>query len=229
MRKIFLAGLSATVLAIGGCGGGGEEKKGDTAPAVGAPASTAAQGIDCKAATEEADKAVCGDKQLLALDAEMTRLLALTKADPKPAFTPAELAKAEDDFVTARTMCGQSPDLKACIAADYAERIADLRQGSSHARSEDAKGVSDGPFAYRCEGLDALISATFINTESSVAMLKWLDKTQYLVSAPTGSGAKYLGKSDDGGEVSFWTKGDEALFQLPGAKELRCKQEPEDD
>lgn len=192
-----------------------------------APAGTAAvkpASLDCATATELADKLICGDAQLARMDQEMHRLYQLAAADKQSVPAGDALTTAQDGWIAARNQCGADADPKSCIAWDYAERVHQLRQGSSRARTEDSKGISEGPVAYRCKGLDALIGATFVNADPSVVFLEWLDQSQALTQAPSGSGAKYTGKSGDG-EYMLWIKGEEAMFQKPGGPEMNCAEE----
>jgi hypothetical protein len=58
--------------------------------------------------------------------------------------------------------------------ASYVIRIAELRQGYADARSEDARGISIGPKAARCESFDALLGVTFVNGDEPAARLSCL-------------------------------------------------------
>ena len=186
---------------------------------------TACGGEADKAAPEKAEAAApaTADAQLAALDREVARLQALATND-KQAIP--EVIAAQAAFAAARDTCGAGADAKACLVPLYAARAHALREGSAGARAEDPKSISIGPMPLKCDGIDALISVSYLNADPGVAYLAWGgDKSVTLTQEASGSGAKYSGK-DASGAVSFWTKGDEALLTLPGAAEAKCKFEP---
>lgn len=194
--------LTCAVLLLAGCGG----KTDKEAPA---KADTAAPAV--------------ADGQLAALDSEVARLQTLA-ANDKQAIP--EVLKAESAFAAAREKCGAGADAKACLVPLYAARAHALREASAGARVEDPKSISIGPLPLKCDGIDALISVSYLNADPSVAYLAWGgDKSATLTQEASGSGAKYGGK-DVSGTYSFWTKGDEAMLTLPGAAEAKCKFEP---
>lgn len=195
-RAIAFAGA---VLLLTGCGGEAE-----------------------KAAPVKADTAapVAADAQLAALDGEVTRLQSLAAGDKQ---TIPEVLAAENAFVAARDKCGTGAEAKACLVPLYAARAHALREASAGARAEDPKSISIGPLPLKCDGVDALISVSYLNADPGVAYLAWGgDKAVTLTQEASGSGAKYGGK-DASGAYSFWTKGDEAMFTRPGAAEAKCK------
>lgn len=196
LRAIALAGA---VLLLTACGGEAEKEasaKTDTA----APADA--------------------DTQLAALDSEVARLQTLA-ANDKQAIP--EVLKAESAFAAAREKCGADADAKACLVPLYAARAHALREASAGARAEDPKSISIGPLPLKCDGIDALISVSYLNADPGVAYLAWGgDQAVTLTQEASGSGAKYGGK-DASGTYSFWTKGDEAMLTLPGAAEAKCK------
>lgn len=197
-RAIALAGA---VLLLTGCGSEADKK----APAKDAAAPAAA------------------DAQLAALDGEVARLQTLAAGD-KQAIP--EVLKAESIFVAARDKCRAGAEAKACLVPLYAARAHALREASAGARAEDPKSISIGPLPLKCDGIDALISVSYLNSDPGVAHLAWGgDKSVTLTQEVSASGAKYGGK-DASGVYSFWTKGDEAMLTRPGATETKCKFEP---
>jgi len=228
--KIVLLGSAGILAACGGAEGG--PAKSSAAGANGAAdsngstnSSASEPSFDCATAIEPAEKLICGDSQLAAMDREVARLYQLAIKDKSSVPTADALAMAQDEWITARNQCGADADLRSCIAWDYAERAHKLRQGSAAARAADPAGISDGPVAYRCKGLDMLISATYLNSDPGVVYLEWGEDSLALMQTASGSGAKYTAKSDEG-DYSFWTKGEEAMFQRPGVLETTCAEEP---
>lgn len=196
MRAIALAGA---VLMLTGCGGEADKATPEKAEAA-APATA--------------------DAQLVALDGEVARLQALAASD-KQAIP--EVIAAQTAFTAARDKCAEA---KACLLPLYAARAHALREGSVAARADDPKSISIGPLPLKCDGIDALISVSYLNADPGLAYLAWGgDKAVTLMQEVSGSGAKYGGK-DARGAYSFWTKGDEAMLTLPGATAAKCKFEP---
>lgn len=218
----------AAVTMLSGCGSpaaSDAEQKGEgTAAATASAAASAAKAsFDCAKAGSSAEKLVCSDPLLAELDVETARLYALAEATPGgDAQRMAELRATQRGWIKGRDDCWKADDEKACVTASYAGRILDLRQGYANARSADGAGISMGPLALACDGLDFGIGAVFINGSTSLAQLAWKDRAVTLASGPTGSGAQYTGSAFDG-EYRLWTKGDEALFTLPGKPEAKCR------
>lgn len=175
------------------------------------------------AAKTDAAAPVAADTQLAALDGEVARLQALA-ANDKQAIP--EVLAAQNAFVAARDKCGAGAEAKACLVPLYAARAHALREASAGARADDPKSISIGPMPLKCDGIDALISVSYLNADPGLAYLAWGgEKALTLVQEVSGSGAKYGGK-DASGAYSFWTKGDEAMLTRPGAAEAKCKFEP---
>jgi len=88
-----------------------------------------------------------------------------------------------------------------------------------NALAQTASGTGSGEqkiFTYRCDD-NSEVAVTFFQTDPPKAQLNRNGQMWTLPIAPSGSGAKY---SD--GHTTFWTKGDEAMFELDG-KTLNCK------
>ncbi len=202
MPTLRMVALASAALMLTGCGGEAD-----------------------KAAPEKAEAAApaTADAQLVALDAEVARLQALAASD-KQAIP--EVIAAQTAFTAARDNCGAGAEAKACLVPLYAARAHTLREGSVAARADDPKSISIGPLPLKCDGIDALISVSYLNSDPGLAYLAWGgDKAVTLTQEVSGSGAKYGGQ-DASGAYSFWTKGDEAMLTLPGATEAKCKFEP---
>lgn len=191
--------LASAVLLMAGCGSKADKKETAKADAA-APATP--------------------DAQLAALDGEVARLQKLA-ANDKQMFP--EVLKAESAFTAAREKCGTGAEAKACLVPLYAARAHALREASAGARADDPKSISIGPLPLKCDGIDALISVSYLNADPGLAYLAWGgDKAVTLTQEASASGAKYAGK-DASGAYSFWTKGDEAMLTRPGATEAKCK------
>ncbi len=181
--------------------------------------------FDCTKTDHDVEDAICASADLAELDVELARLYDLARKGPHLGDRSAELLESQRSWIRSRNECWKSTiGIETCTANSYAFRIAELREGYSDARTE--KGASDGPFAYRCDGLDAIVGATFVQTSMPMVVLSWLDRSVVLPLVPSGSGAKYASDIWDGGEALFWTQGEEALFAEPGGAELACVETP---
>jgi uncharacterized protein len=178
--------------------------------------------FDCAKASGTTEKLICDDGQLGALDGEMARLYGLARdgADMTEADKDT-LTEAQRDWLATRDECGDAPDPRVCVQAAYLNRIAELRETYANVRGGDDKGISLGPFAVACDGMADDARLIFVNTDPSLAYLVWPDRSLVLTQTMSGSGARYAAK-EDGGEVVFWNKGDQAQFQRPGHDDTTC-------
>ena len=193
-----------------------------------ASAGSLAPSFDCAKAQSDAEEAVCASDALASLDLELARLYRLAIKGPNAAADRVEaLKQSQRDWLRERSECWRaSIGLEACVANAYAFRIHALREGYSDARSDDANGASLGPVAYRCDGLDALLGAVFVNTREPLVSLSWLTFGIVLPRVESGSGAKYASDLWDSSPALFWTQGDTAIFAPPGGAEVQCRREP---
>ncbi len=184
---------------------------------------TAAPSFDCTKTDSAAAEQVCEDKELAALDQELTRLFALAKNGPHiTASRRKELIATQRSWIKGRDECWKGRDLRRCVMESYVMRIHELRQGYADARSQDSKGISQGPLVVWCDRLDALIGLTFIGNTPKHAYLEWLDQSIITTLEPSGSGSRYTAHYDDGAFV-FWIKGDVATFERPQQGTLNCR------
>ncbi|RVT81659.1 hypothetical protein DXV76_19635 [Rhodobacteraceae bacterium CCMM004] len=183
--------------------------------------------FDCAAAESSAEEAVCANPALAELDLEVSRLYDLAVDGPSMYQARLnELRAIQRGWVKGRDDCWKaSVPLERCVAESYAMRIDELRTGYADSRGDDDAGTALGPFAYRCDGLDALVSAVFVNTTDSLVSLRWRDNAVVLARVPSGSGARFAQDYADG-RFEFWTQGDEASFQTPAGGALSCVEEP---
>ncbi|QEW18287.1 Membrane-bound lysozyme-inhibitor of c-type lysozyme [Marinibacterium anthonyi] len=166
--------------------------------------------FDCAKAESAAEKAVCASPDLAAMDTEVTRLFDLALHGPHMTDDAAATLKAyQRGWIKGRDDCWKADDLQTCVRNSYAVRIDELRRDYADARAED--GPSLGPYAYVCDGIDAGISASFVNTGDSLVVLRWQDIVLVLPQGMSGSGARY--EADD---TVFWIKGDDATLTLDG-------------
>ncbi len=181
--------------------------------------------FDCARASHEVETAICGSAALAALDVELSRIYALALNGPNVSADRAqELKEIQRGWVKGRNECWNEVDgINACIAASYALRIDELRTGYADARA--GEGASTGPFAYACDGLGALVSAVFVNTDAPLVSLRWRDTAVVLPRVPSASGAKYETDVYQDGTYVFWTQGAEATLDAATGQALNCRQE----
>lgn len=184
-----------------------------------------ATSFDCARASASVEKLICRDPQLKQMEIELTRLYRLALTDDHSVPRPDKVEIEQRFWVDARNQCATKAEPKACTIRSYAERAHQLRQGSAIARTKDPSRLTDGPVAYRCAGLNALIAATFFNVEPRVVYLKWANTSATLIQVPNDYASQYNGK-DLQGSYGFWQTGDEALLQIPGSRQMRCTVEP---
>jgi uncharacterized protein len=181
--------------------------------------------FDCAEARASVEKLICRDPQLTQMDIELTRLYRLALSDEHSVPRPDKVMIDQQFWIEDRNQCASEPAPKACTIRRYAERAHQLRQGSAIVRTRDPDRLTEGPLAFRCTGLNALIAATFFSTQPGVVYLKWANTSITLNQVQSDSGTRYTGK-DYQGNYSFWQNGNVVLFQKPGSGALSCTAEP---
>ncbi|WP_096511351.1 MliC family protein [Pseudomonas izuensis] len=184
-----------------------------------------ATSFDCARASATIEKLICRDPQLKQMEIEMTRLYRLALTDDHSVPPPDKVEIDQRFWVIARNQCATEAEPKTCTIRSYAERAHQLRQGSAIVRTKDPHRLTDGPVAFRCAGLNALIAATYFHVEPRVLYLKWANTSVTLVQVPNVSATQYNGK-DFRGNYSFWQDGNDAWLQLPGSGRMTCTAEP---
>lgn len=176
------------------------------------PSRAITASFDCDRARGQAQELICGDPGLAAMDREVARLSAL-------AVEPASQAEWEQQ----RGACDKADELRQCVMAAAMFKIHRLRQGSEAARA--GEGLSVGPVAFTCRGLEGSVEATFVNADPGAVALEWGGQVIAIDQAMSGSGARYEGRWN-GQPYVFWNKGREATFTVPGKGDLQCSEAP---
>lgn len=189
------------------------------------PAPTYKTSFDCGDARARVEKLICHDPQLAQMDIELMRLYRLALTDEHSVPLPDKVMRDQQFWIDARNQCGTAPEPKTCTVRSYAERAHQLRQGSAIVRTKDPDRLTDGPLAFRCIGLNALIAATYFHTQPGVVYLKWANASITLNQVPSDSGSRYIGK-DYQGNYSFRQNDYGVFFQKPGSGEMSCTVEP---
>jgi uncharacterized protein len=160
---------------------------------------------------------VCGSPLLTALDAETARLYRLATG-PREPVVAIGARQAQRDWLRERNRCAKTATRETCVRDQYLARIAGLRVASRAAREDDG-GISRGPFAFRCENTDGLLTVIFVNSEPAFASISHLGRRQTLRRALAASGARY---EDADGRV-LWEHQGEATYRTgAAAPEIRC-------
>ncbi|WP_419710615.1 MliC family protein [Pseudomonas sp. NFX224] len=194
-----------------------------TVPCAHAPPFTTS--YDCATATATVEKLICRDSQLAQMDIELMRLYRLALTDEHSVPLPDKVLIDQQFWVEDRNQCASQADIKACTIQSYAKRAHQLRQGSAIVRTKDPSRLTEGPLAFRCAGLNALLAATFFTTQPGVVYLTWAKSAITLNQVPSDFGTQYIGK-DFQGSYSFRQDGNNAVFQKPGSAALSCTVEP---
>lgn len=170
-------------------------------PVVDAPAM-APPSFDCAKAESAAEKLVCGDAELAALD----RRLAARYAEAKDADPAVQRgwAKGRDD-------CWKADDLRLCVAEAYRTRLVELAIG--------APGyVVPKTVEYRCSDNRQPFTMVYYNDiDPQAAVMTWGNDQAIVFPQPAASGAKY-GRTG----IEYWEHQGEASVDFFGTK-LSCK------
>ncbi len=111
----------------------------------------ASPAFDCKRAEGQIEQMICKDDTLAKLDKETTRLYGLA-LDARSMSTGRKktLLAEQRGWIKGRNDCWKASDARACTTAEYIDRIHLLRQNYAGARTQDAKGISQGAVSVRC-------------------------------------------------------------------------------
>lgn len=156
--------------------------------------------FDCDKADGSVEEMICADAELAALDVELDAVwrqaMALSQDSPDLTTYRAE----QRGWIKGRNDCWKSDDVRACVVSCYRDRIAEIQ---ARWRLVEARG----PFFF-VEAANPAdeIAVTYFATDPQVAILERGDQTVVAYQAVSASGARYEGRN-----VTFWTKGDEAL------------------
>jgi uncharacterized protein len=174
--------------------------------------------MDCKSArSSSVDAAVCASPVLTRLDRETRRLYALATATAGASANA--ISAGQGDWLAQRDACVSRADAAKCLRERYLSRIAAIRSESTAARS-GARGLSLGPFEFRCPGPDSgVFRITYANVDPSLAFVTAGGTSYVLTQARSGSGARYEGEG-----ALFWEYQGEARWRAAvDGVETTCK------
>jgi len=161
--------------------------------------------FDCAKAASDAEKLVCGDAELAALDRQLAARYAEAK-DVDPAVQRG-WAKGRDD-------CWKQQDLRLCVLEAYRTRLVELAIAAPGA-------VVPKTVEYRCSNHRDPFTMTYYNDIDPQAAVMVFGNDQAIVfPQPAASGAKY-GRTG----VEYWEHQGEASVDFFGNK-LSCRPTP---
>lgn len=164
--------------------------------------------LDCETAKARSiERLMCRSPMLSHMDAELTHLYTLATA-PKAGATVSAIRKQQSAWLAKRAACAKSRTQEECVRDVYLARIAAIRAQSRQARSADAKGISLGPFAFRCDQQDDVLDITYVNVDPGLAWVTIKDRSYPLVQQRSGSGTRY-----EGNGTLFWEHQGEARWR----------------
>jgi uncharacterized protein len=155
-----------------------------------APAAKAVAGggpsFDCTKASNAAEKAVCGDGGLSALDRSLAEAWAKALKSDWPDDYKARQRTTQRAWLTSRNACVGATDPKACLDGIYRRRLIEIQITSG--QLEVPKTV-----AFTCTAKpDDPFTAVFYNqTDPKSATLTWGDRQVIAFAAQTGNGSRY--------------------------------------
>jgi uncharacterized protein len=181
-------------------------------------AAAAEANPDCKSAkTRSIERLMCRSPMLSRMDAELTHLYTLATA-PKSGAAVSAIRKQQAAWLAQRAACAKSKTQEACVRDVYLARIAAIRTQSRQARSADGRGISLGPFAFRCDKSDDVLDITYVNVDPGLAWVTIKDQSYALVQQRSGSGTRY-----EGNGTLFWEHQGEARWRgTTNSPEITC-------
>lgn len=174
------------------------------APSPVAPAARAlvAPSFDCAKAGSTAEKLVCDDAELAALDRQLAARYAQAR-DVDPAV--------QRGWVKGRDECWKADDLRLCVLEAYRTRLVELAIGAPGL-------VVPKTVEYRCsDNRKPFTMAYYNDIDPQAAVMTWGDDQAIVFPQPAASGAKY-GRVG----IEYWEHQSEASVDFFGNR-LSCK------
>jgi len=161
------------------------------------------------------EKLICSDAALSSLDRKLAEVYAAAMRKAVNEHPPT--LKAEQiGWIRGRNDCWKSNDRRACVEAEYRQRIVSLQ-----ARYRLVTG--SGPATFFCDGdrRNELV-VTFFPTDPGTLIAERGDATSLMFREPAGPQARYVGRNEtfaekDGAAVVTWGY---------GAPPMRCTRAP---
>ncbi|WP_188689917.1 MliC family protein [Silvimonas amylolytica] len=185
-------------------------------------AQAAKPSFNCARVSTSAEKAICADDDLAALDRETSRLYKLASTDKSADPAARKNLKAvQRGWIKGRNDCWKESDLNACITASYVMRIYELRADFPATHRNSGASTSTGPFLMHCPGVDDAIPTAFVQVGAGYAYAALPGRKLVLTQVVAASGAHYQHNTGEG-LFSLWNKGPDVLLQQPGQPDAQC-------
>lgn len=171
------------------------------------PTAPVTPSFDCSKASSEAEKIVCSDDGLAALDKRLSELYAAELAKPGASK---DLAVMQRGWVKGRDDCWKAEDKKLCVEEEYRTRIAYLQINSPGAMGATA-------VAFKCDNSsNPLYMAYYHDYDGMPAVITLGSDQATIFPQPAASGVKY-GRTG----ISFWEHQGKVSVDFFGTK-LAC-------
>lgn len=168
-------------------------------------ASTQIPSFNCNKTSSKAEKLVCGNAKLAALDRQLAANYAKAMSQ-WPAQEQTKQRAAQRNWITERNACTKNNNAEDCLQTQYQHRLIELqiRGGQLEAPT---------PVGYLCKGYESqpFLAVFYNQTAPPSAVLTFGDKQEIVFAALSGSGARYTNK-----QVDFWEHHGEAAVTWSG-------------
>lgn len=167
----------------------------------------------CKPTNTAAQKAICADSTLAALDRKLAGIVSMATRQEPAQVGDQSLAVVQRQWQQDRDGCAREADVRKCLSSVYRTRIAEVQ-------GQYRLVAARGPFRWACTGADvATVVMTYFETDPPSASMESDKGVNLMFVAPSASGARYVG---DG--VQYWEHQGVATVSFAGAPEATCKQ-----
>ncbi len=204
---LVLAGLSTLTACAPRAGHPDSTETGTVTSRAETPTAAPGPSFDCAKADGDAEKLVCNDPALAALDRRLAD--EYQKALSHPGADKTMLEDSQHRWVSGRDDCSNAHDVGRCLRESYQTRVFELR-------TSDPAIPTPPVVAYSCPG-DKPFTAKFYNDfDPRVAVLTLGEDSAVTFAEPAASGARY-GRD----KVEFWEHHGEVTVNFFG-NEFTC-------
>lgn len=221
MKRVVLLGLGA--LALAACSKpepadhpatpSPSESPAADAPAASSAAAAATQSpsFDCAKAHSEAEKLVCGDARLAALDRQLAALYKRVQISPDEL----DIAAEQRGWIKGRDACSRAVDPHRCLVESYQTRLVEL--------TINGGGIQvPAKVEYRCDDSSKPVTAVFYNDiDPTAAVVSWGNDQAIVFPVPVTREENNGGRWGREG-VDLRTHNDQTTLEFYGTT-LQCQ------
>lgn len=179
------------------------------------PLPVSGPSFDCRRATRPAERLVCQDPSLAALDRELAALYATAQSPSRDVGSADREAERSSQrrWLAERDDCAGQPAPAACLADRYRRRIVTFRIWLG------ALGPVPPAVGLRCAGAEHLPATAvfYAAADPKAVVLTLRDRQAIAFAAPSGSGTRYTAP-----QVDYWEHQGEATIEWFGLR-LVCR------